>query len=309
MKEVLFTIFMLIPLFVSAVETDTELIRRMQADGYAQYVADAPYVIENVEYDIENISRFYNFDGKNNFLNPTTKRSDYAVLQANGLVISGPRITNSGVPNNIIKFWDPDSRTEGIVTVVQVHSTDKVTSGGYRSQLSSYQLRPYINYRWSLRFKFDKSWDMNSEGQEGILWQIKGLPKKGQSGNPVIGLALVKDQLFIGWSYPFFGKISNEQLWTWTDKDYGPQDLPRYKVTPGVYYDIEFEYFADDRINGKGYFKAKINGESWCSFVGPTLHPDQLGPHYMAFGWYQWKAAPKQTRKIYWVRNRAFVKN
>ena len=100
---------------------------------------------------------------------------------------------------------------------------------------------------------------------------------------------------------------------SWSQGEYLPEGLhlPERNVEKGSYISVELEFHTDDRpqkYGGTGYVIAWLQGLPWFKYVGPTLHPDQVGPHFGAFGWYQWQSRPTEGRTIWWLTNELHYK-
>lgn len=292
----------------------TQMLRNTFASaGFVPMQAAEPYIWEGQAITLGGVNRSFNFSGDKAFINLTSGQPDLATIQADGQIRSGATIAADGFAPYVTRQTDPLFPGMGQALKVILEPGHALTAGSWRTQLASYPLLPYKTYRWLLTFRLDDQWDMEMPAGGGLLWQLKGHPKSGQWGNPVLALNLVGKELFWQLSYPSAALQSppGSRIY-WTSKDYDKsQVFPRRNIVPGRYYTIEFEMFADERpaqFGGHGYFKAWFEGVSWVSYTGPTLHPDQTAPHYMAFGWYQWEGRPTDTRVVWWLRNEAYVK-
>ncbi len=297
----------------AAVESRSLLARRMAVDGFVPLVAREPYIWEGRPVNLYNQPRAFDFSGDRPFVNPSTGQSDYGTLQANGRVVPTAKIGEDGLPPWITRAVDPVFPHLGAAIRVDLAPTDTVTSGSWRTQLASYQVLPYRTYRWVLSFRLDDTWDLALPKQTGLLWQLKGAPKPGQHGNPVIAFNVRQNELYCAILFPRAAKeVLFGQRVLWRAGEYEPFPWPRRPIETGRYYTIELELRADDRAlqqGSEGYLKVWLDGEPWFTYQGGTLHPDQAGPHHTAFGWYQWESRPTQNRVIWWLRNEAFVRD
>ena len=259
--------------------------------------------------------RGFNFNGDRPFVNPLINQADIAQLQFDSININGAKITNYGSNDatHIIQYRDPD--IDENVTRVVLGKDDRETANSHRTQLNSYPIEPKKRYVLDLEFKLDKNWDLNMSPGNGLIWQLKGDPKPGQFGNPVMGINLYGDQLRMEILYPT--PAANATVWptsvTWVANQYVPVALPQKTITKGEYHRVQLVFFADDAPNkvinhpdtpeGNGYITATLDGQPWFQYIGPTLHPDQNGPHKISWGWYQWSGAPSADRIIYFRKN------
>ncbi|AKU11733.1 hypothetical protein AzCIB_1838 [Azoarcus sp. CIB] len=252
----------------------------------------------------------FNFSADRRIINPLTGVADIATIMADGIVISGKSIGENLLPPQVTRL--PDDRIESLQAIrVDLGPTDRQTASSWRTQLAGYPIEPYRQYAWLMAFRFDDGWDFDAVGEEGLLWQLKGRPKPDQYGNPVIAFSLYGDQLRCVISFP---RSASSQHWgervVWGKDGYDRPALPPYTVKRGQYNVLGIDFFADDRpenLGGKGYLRAWINGQLWFEYEGPTLHPDQAGPHQPLWGWYQWGGAPRRSRTVWWLLNEAFV--
>lgn len=291
-----------------------EAVRQAYAlAGWIPLNARAPYVAHEETINLYGKTRSFNLSGDQPFVNPTTGQSDIAVIQADGQLITGAKIESSGFPPYVTKVFD--QRIAGAYPVVKVtlRPEDRLTAGSWRTQIANYPLQPYRTYSWVLCFRLDDAWDLDSSNQAGLVWQLKGQPKPGQYGNPVIALNLDRNELYCSILYP---ATAFRQPWgstvQWGKGEYKKVSLPRRRIENGRYYLLQMEFFTDDRpqhAGGHGYFRANLDGAPWIDYVGPTLHPDQAGPHQPTWGWYQWGGKPKSTRTVWWLNNEGYSKD
>jgi hypothetical protein len=162
------------------------------------YIAAAPYSWQGLDIPLWGCHRGFNFDGAQPFVNSSTGQADIASIQFDGQQINGANITNagSGTPH-ITKIVDSNGDQ---LTSVKLLATDGVTPAGttaHRTQINSYPLMPYRTYELDLEFMLDQDWDFNMNPGRGLLWQLKGVPKSGQSGNPALQLELNGNQLLL----------------------------------------------------------------------------------------------------------------
>ncbi|NRR31831.1 heparin lyase I family protein [Oxalobacteraceae bacterium] len=289
---------------------------------------ESPAVAQIIDYSVFawSLPRGFNFNGDRPFVNPITGQADIATFQFDGKQINGASITNngSGVNDVHIQRVHDNAINEDVTRVVLRQRTeDAVTAGSHRTQINSYAIEPYKRYILDLEFKLDDDdhWDFSTTAQgvgPGLIWQLKGQPKiDHQWGNPVMGLNLSGNQLKMEILYPL--SAAKATAWpmtdgvSWAKNQYVAVDLPQKTLTAGVYHRVQLVFYADDAPNkvinqpgipeGKGFVTAYLDGQPWFNYVGPTLHPDQLGPHNTSFGWYQWSGAPTTDRVIYYRKN------
>jgi len=284
----------------------------MAASGFSPFVAREPYIWEGKQVNLYGLPRHFDFSGDRPFVNPSTGQSDHGTLQADSRVVPTGRIPETGLPPWIVRTTDSRYPAAGQAVRVTLSPTDGLTSGSWRTQLASYQVLPNKVYRWVLVFRLDDTWDLDLPKQTGLLWQLKGEPKEGQHGNPVIAFNVRQHELYCAILYPRAAKeVAPGERVKWRPGEYEPVEWPRKTIERGRYYTIELEVLADDRpsqLGGKGYAKAWFDGVPWFTYEGATLHPDQAAPHHTAFGWYQWESRPTQPRIVWWLRNAAFVR-
>ncbi len=252
-------------------------------------------------------ARQFHFGGDRPFVNPDTGAVDAATMQFNGRTITEQGIRQLGPDSRIRLVSD---RGAGRAVRVEVRPEDQRTAGAYRTQLHSYPVEPYRTYVLDLEFKL-QDWDFDMPDGRGLLWQLKGHPKPGQAGNPVMALNLHEHELKLTVLYPKAAEDVAE--WgdpvEWTTGPASPKNPNGYLKLPVAsrdieanrYYHVHLEFFADDRpakFGGRGYLKATLDGEPWMDYHGPTLHPDQAGPHNTGFGWYQYGGRPKSPRVV-----------
>lgn len=276
----------------------------------------ADYYTPLAEYSWGKV-RGFNFNGNRPFVNPIIAQADIASFQFNGLQINGASITNNGSNDqHIVQFFDAEINEN--VTRVILSSDDALTAGSHRTQLNSYPIESKKRYILDLEFKLDDNWDFSMNPGIGLIWQLKGSPKSGQYGNPVLGINLNGDQLNMSILYPT--TAANATVWptsiTWVANQYVPVSIAPKTITRGEYHRIQLIFFADDAPNkpindpvkpeGKGFISAILDGQPWFEYVGPTLHPDQAGLHNTSWGWYQWSGAPSENRIIYYRKNQLY---
>ena len=246
--------------------------------------------------------RVFDFDGATPFVNAQSGVSDLAALVFDTSVLSGDRISNSGSRSpHIMKVQDPADGQQ--VTRVQLLPGDRGPVG-FRTQLNGFHLEPYKTYVYDLQFKLAPDWNFDMKPGAGLLWQLKGMPRPGQWGNPSLALILNGRALSIAVKYPLSAMSAPgwpAQL-RWGEGEYVPAALPTRQLQAGRYYRVRIRFNADDRppqFGGQGSVQAWFDGQPWLTREGPTLHPDQLGPHRMDFGWYQWEGQPSAVRTVY----------
>jgi hypothetical protein len=251
---------------------------------------------------VENgLLRTFNFDGDTPFVNPRSGQSDIATIAFDGGVRTYWQINNAGSgTGHIAKVLDPAGFT---VTRIRLLPQDS-GAGGYRTQVNSHHIEPYKTYVYELEFKLDPDWDFGMRNGGGLIWQLKGSPRPGQWGNPSLALNLGGNQLALSIKYP--RSAMNAGSWparvSWSNGEYTDAPVSARTVVAGRYHRIRILFFADDRpgaFGGRGRVDASFDGLPWVSYEGPTLHPDQAGPHRIDFGWYQWEGKPDAVRTVY----------
>jgi len=297
----------------AGVESRSDMERRIAAAGFLPLVARDPYIWEGEVVNLYGLPRQFDFSGDRPFVNPVTGQSDLATLQADSQVVPSGKISEVGLVPAIVRLVDERYPQHGPAIRVTVEPSHRVTSGSWRSQLASYQVLPYRIYRWVLVFRLDDSWDLDLFKHTGLIWQLKGAPREGQHGNPVIAFNIRQRELYCAILYPSTARtVPPGGRVQWRAGEYEQFEWPRKTIDRGSYYTIELEVRADDRpaqFGGRGYARAWFDGEPWFSYDGATLHPDQAAPHQTAFGWYQWESRPTQSRIVWWLRNAAFVRD
>lgn len=234
-----------------------------------------------------------------------------ANMQSDGRLLTGAKISADGMPPYIVRGRDDIDGVEIPVVRIELNPAAKITARSWRTQIADAPIKPYRRYAWVLTFKLDSSWDTTLAKQRGLVWQLYGRHRQGQHGNPVIAFNLDRDELYCSILYP---KAATEhrqgEYVRWGPGEYRPQRLPRRVLQPGRYHTLQIDMFADDRPEtrgGQGYMKVVLDGEPWIDYHGPTLQPDQNGPHLPIWGWYQWDARPSQPRVIWWAVNQMYV--
>lgn len=246
--------------------------------------------------------RTYAFDGSHPFINPGTGKPDVAYLDFDGRGLSEDQITNGGSnTSHIGKVFD--SGIGQSVTRVQVFPGDRQRYG-YRTQLNAYAIEPYRHYVYELEFKLDPQWNFEMPEGSGVLWQVKGHAKPYQTGHAVMSLGVVGHELRFTVLYP--ATTTRIRRWpspvAWGRNDYARVAFPVRPIDAGRYYRVRIAFYPDERprrFGGKGYARLWLDGRPWIRYTGPTLHPDQLGPHRLDFGWYQWEGRPQSVRTVY----------
>lgn len=269
-----------------------------------------PGKLVTYETTVQGHRRVFDFDGRTPFVNPVTRRSDVAAIGFDGGGLTGTQIDNAGSRSgHVVKVRDPQDGD--LVTRVRLFPTDS-GEGGYRSQLNSYPFEPYRTYVYDLQFKLDVDWNFNMQAGDGLLWQVKGMPRPGQWGNPSMALNLHGKQLALSVKYPL--SAMRAATWPvdvrWGNGDYVHIALPTRPVQAGRYHRVQILFAADDRPavhGGQGRIQAWFDGEPWLSYVGPTLHPDQQGWHRMDFGWYQWEGRPQSVRTVFFRTSHLYL--
>lgn len=251
----------------------------------------------------------FNHSGDRSYLSEPTGTEDIATIAANGRLLSGPRIGPTLFAPYVMQSVDPKYPTATALRI-ELGTTHAKTSGAWRTQIADYPIEPYKRYAWLLVFRLDDSWDVNASNQSGLIWQLKGISKPGQYGNPAFSFNLNKNEMYCTISYPTPAMyLPWGNAVRWGSKDYDRPNLPRRTIEKGYYHALEFEFFADDRpphAGGQGYIKAKLDGIHWFEYVGPTLQPDLAGPHQPIWGWYQWQSKPTSARIMWWLANEAY---
>lgn len=246
--------------------------------------------------------RTYAFDGSRPFINPGTGKPDAAYLDFDGRGLSDGQITNAGSNTpHIGKVFDPGIGQS--VTRVQVFPRDRQRYG-YRTQLNAYAIGPYLHYVYELEFKLDPQWDFKMPEGAGVLWQVKGHAKPYQTGHAVMSLGVVGHELRFTVLYP--ATAARARRWpspvAWGRDDYARVAFPVRSIDAGRYHRVRIAFYPDERpvrFGGKGYARLWLDGQPWIRYTGPTLHPDQLAPHRIDFGWYQWEGRPQSVRTVY----------
>ena len=232
-----------------------------------------------------------------------------ANMQTDGKMLSGKAVTQQGMPPNITRVLDPSAGVPRQLVRIELAPQDQRTARSWRTQVADAPLRPYRRYAWVLVFKLDTNWNINLPKQRGLFWQVLGHPKPGQHGNPVIAFNLEHDQLYCSILYPESALHRQPGAPVrWKQNQYVKVPLPRRTIEPGRFHTLQLEMFTDDRADGEGFFKAILDGQSWIDYVGPTLHPDQSGPHLPAWGWYQWDGPVTESRVIWWAVNQRYMR-
>lgn len=251
---------------------------------------------------LDGAERFFNFDGSRPFVNSASGKSDIRYMDFDGSGLYSEQITNRGSgTEHIKKMRDPIYG--GVVTRIQVLPEDK-KQYGYRTQLNSFPLDSGKLYCYELEFRLDDAWDFDMKSGAGILWQLKGHAKENQYGHPVLSIELVGPRLKFTILYP--SRAMQPGSWprriTWGSGDYVKVPIMPQTVSRGRFYSIGFHFYADDRPaahGGRGFIVAYFDHKHWFTYIGPTLHPDQEGPHRVDFGWYQWEGRPDSPRIVY----------
>jgi hypothetical protein len=232
-------------------------------------------------------------------------------MQSDGRLLTGAHVSAEGMPPYITRTTDRIEGVEIPVVRVELNPSARITARSWRTQIADAPIEPYRRYAWVLTFKLDPSWDTALMQQRGLLWQLLGRHRPGQHGNPAIAFNLDRDELYCSILYPRAGaQVRQGESVRWGAGEYVPQRLPRRALTPGRYHTLQIDMFADDRTaeqGGQGYTKVTLDGESWIDYSGPTLQPDQAGPHTPLWGWYQWESRPSQPRVIWWAVNQMYV--
>lgn len=259
---------------------------------------------------VRGVAHPFNFDGPTPFVNPGSGVSNMAAMGFDGGGIPGPAISNAGSGTvHIRKVVDPQQG--GTVTRVQLLPSDQ-GHDGWRTQFNSYPLESYRSYQYELEFKLDPDWNFGMQPGAGLLWQIKGMPRPDQWGNPSLALNLVGNRLSLDIKYPSAAMqaVTWPQRVAWGEGEYVPVNFSPRLVQAGRYHRIIVQFTADDRpahLGGRGRLLASFDGEPWINYSGPTLHPDQKGPHRLDFGWYQWEGRPSATRTVYFRTSHLYL--
>lgn len=234
-----------------------------------------------------------------------------ANMQSDGGLLRGAQITAAGMPPYIVRARDTVDGVDIPVVRVELNPTARRTARSWRSQIADPQIEPYRRYAWVLSFKLDSSWDTSLQGQSGLIWQLLGRHRPGQHGNPVIAFNLDRNEFYCSILYPKAAAYQPRGAAVrWGQGEYLPVRLPRRTLTPGRYHTLQIDMFADDRMaaqGGRGYLNVLLDGDPWIDYTGPTLQPDQTGPHLPLWGWYQWEARPTQARVIWWAVNQMYL--
>lgn len=244
--------------------------------------------------------RTFDFDGSTPFVNPQTGQSDIAAMAFDGAILSFRQISNVGSgTGHITKAMDPDGAA---VTRLRLMPADSGAES-FRTQINAHHIEPYKSYRFELEFRLDPYWNFAMRPGAGLLWQLKGAPRPGQWGNPSMALNLEGDQLALSIKYPraAMHAVTWPTAVRWGNGEYMDAPLATRTVVAGIYHRIRIEFHADDRppqFGGRGRAEAWFDGQPWILYAGPTLHPDQNGPHRIDFGWYQWEGRPNAVRTI-----------
>lgn len=265
-------------------------------------VPDRPCELVTYQRQMQGEVRTYAFDGSRPFINPGTGKPDVAYLDFDGRGLSDDQITNGGSNTaHISKVFDPVGGQP--VTRVQVFPEDRQRFG-YRTQLNAYAIEPYRHYVYELEFKLDPEWNFEMPEGAGVLWQVKGHAKPYQTGHAVMSLGVVGHELRFTVLYPAAARRARQ--WpspvAWGRDDYARVAFPVRPIDAGRYHRVRIAFYPDDRprrFGGNGYARLWLDGRPWIRYAGPTLHPDQLGPHRVDFGWYQWAGRPQSVRTVY----------
>ncbi|MES2309514.1 MAG: heparin lyase I family protein [Verrucomicrobiota bacterium] len=307
-------------LFRLAVVGIAALTGDMSSMGMAQtvrlpldYIAKEPYQWGGAPVSLYGTQRSFNFNGNQPFVNPSTGKSDIATMQYNGTLVVGDNITNTGTPTSHINKFLDTTINENVLRV-QLFPQDNLTANSHRTQINSYPILPYKTYAYDLEFKLDPSWNFNMPSGKGLIWQLKGVPKAGQYGNPTLALNIVGNQLSLNLCYPT--SAVNATSWPtsvrWGVNEYVKVNIPTRSLVAGKYHRVRVIFYADerpDKFGGQGFLTAWFDEQPWFDYSGPTLQPDLAGPHIMGFGWYQYDAAPTATRKLFFRTNRLYELN
>lgn len=253
--------------------------------------------------------------------NNTDRRPDFlgeignrpiANMQSDGRLLRGAQVRAEGMPPYIVRALDAANGVDVPAIRMELNPRAKLTARSWRTQIADAPIPPYQRYAWVLTFKLDSSWDTTLIKQRGLIWQLYGNHRAGQHGNPVIAFNLDRDELYCSILYPKAERLPerSEDYVRWGPGQYIPQSFPRKALQPGRYHTLQIEMFADDRTTddgGRGYMKVAFDGEPWINYIGPTLQPDQAGPHLPIWGWYQWEAPPSQPRIVWWAINQMYI--
>lgn len=244
----------------------------------------------------------YDFDGVRPFVNPSTGQADIHFMDFNGTGLASEKVTEAGSgTEHVTKVRDPMHGE--LVTRIQVFPDDGQVYG-YRTQLNGPPIEPYKLYLYELEFKLDRNWQFDMRPGNGVLWQLKGNAKAYQYGHPVLSLELIGNRLRFTVLYPRGAGAARSwpAMVRWDRNDYVRVALPERPIVANTYYRVQLRFFADDRparFGGKGFVQASLNCRPWFRHAGPTLHPDQNGPHRIDVGWYQWEGRPSAPRTVY----------
>ncbi len=259
------------------------------------FCANYPYSVrmnnEVQAIDIEKIKRTYDFS--ESLICPVTGKSNVSTLispsKTGFSVVGAYNVKPEGIPGHI-EYTDRGLK-------ISVLKDDGCVGAPLRTTIASFALPPDERLFWNLQVQFGsdiagEEWVLTPSGVDpALIWQIKAPDLQ-----PSLAMMVDTDDTDPTKLMLFFNIKTLNMIKVQRAGEI--RGLSRHEPI-----DILMEAILDEReINGRGYWKARVNGKLVVDLTGPTLSYNATAPHQWYCGLYRYltNGPAEMTRVTYW---------